>query len=512
MSLSKGQNKVKKALKTGKNICLMGEAGTGKTHVLNEYIAECQDEGKNVVVTAPTGIAALNLDGVTMHNAFAIPIPAYGYYDFNIVLSKIKDILIADVIVVDEISMCRNDVFEYFHMVVRRIEKERGVKIQIIVSGDFFQLPPIVKPEELSKFKRLGLDPTGYCFTTPAWKDFKFKTIILTDVMRQNDIELIENLNALRVGNTSCLDYFNTRVITEQTELPADAMFICSTNAEVDRINDVELAKIDGPNCVYKSIRKGFCAKEYTVDDILILKNGARVMFMVNDNINDEYRNGQLGIIKECKDSSVVVETNGKDVEVKMYRWTNNKVSIVNGMTSKKLIGEYFQLPIKLAYATTMHKTQGQTYDSAIISPNSFTEGQLYVAMSRVKTLDGLFLTEAIVEQYIKVSPLVLAFYNGMYEVPETRIKKKKELAKKALQKHKEKTKKKTSKKTKPKKTSVKKTNSKTACKKQVQKTSAKKTKTKKSSTKATPKKNTTTKRVTKKATTKRSTKSTKKK
>ena len=443
MGLSRSQEKAKKALKSGKNICLMGEAGTGKTHVLNDYINESIADGKNVIVTAPTGIAALNLDGITMHNAFAIPIPAYGYYDFNIVLSKIKDIMLADIIVIDEISMCRNDVFEYFHMVVRRIEKERGIKIQIIVSGDFFQLPPIVKADELSKFKRLYLDASGYCFTTPAWKDFKFKTIILTDVMRQDDNMLVDNLNALRKGSSKCLDYFNARVIKDDTILPDNAMFICATNAEVDRINDAELAKIDGPNCVYKAFRKGFCAKEYTVDDILILKNNAKIMFMANDLINDDYRNGQLGIIKECKESSVIITTNdGKEVEVKPYRWANNKISVVNGMTTKKVIGEYFQLPIKLAYATTMHKTQGQTYDNAIVSPNSFADGQLYVALSRITSLDGLFLTEPILPEYIKVNPLVLKFYEGSYVVPETRIKHKKELAKKALQKHNEKKKK----------------------------------------------------------------------
>ena len=499
---SKSQAKGMKALRSGANVCLMGEAGTGKTHLLNKYIQECKDAGKNVIMTAPTGIAALKIDGVTMHNGFGIPVPAYGYYDFDIKLSAIKAVLAADVIVIDEMSMARNDVFEYFALVVKKIQAERKKegnlkKIQIIVSGDFFQLPPIVKSDELNAFKRLGLDPSGYCFTTPAWKEFKFKVIILTDVMRQNDPEFISNLNKLRRGNTDCLDYFNQYVVSpEEIEVMEERpMYICSTNAEAETINDNELVKIDGPRCIYQAKRSGYCGKDYTVDENLVLKNGAKVMFMANDLVRDDYRNGQLGTVIECKEDSVIVELdNGKVIEVKPYRWTTNKITVVNGMTSKKEIGAYYQLPLKLAYAITMHKTQGQTYDRAIISPNSFAEGQLYVAVSRVKSAEGLLFTSEILPEYVKVHPLVLAFYDGEYEVPEARIKKKKDLAAKALKKHNEKKKKKTTAKSKTSKTASKSaTSKKTTTKPATKKTTASKTKT----TTAKSKKTTTAKRTT---------------
>ena len=451
--LNKSQKNCMKALRSGKNVCLMGEAGTGKTSVLNRYIDECKEQKKNVIMAAPTGIAALKINGVTLHNACAIPVPAYGYYDFDIVISKVKALLEADVFVIDEISMCRNDVFEYFALVIKKVEAERKKmgktnKIQIIVSGDFFQLPPIVRAEDLNAFKRLALDASGFCFTTPAWKSFHFKTIILTEVVRQNDLEFIENLNKLRKGDTTCLSYFNKRVLSkEELAENEDVMHICSTNSEVQMINDAALAKIDGPRCIYQAKHGGFCGKDYPTDDNLVLKNNARIMFIANDIVHDDYRNGQIGTIKECKEESIIVTLDtGKEIEVKPYRWATNKIDVVNGMTQKgKEIGWYTQLPIKLAYGITMHKTQGQTYEKAIISPNSFAEGQLYVAISRVKTIEGLMFTDEILPEYVKVSKLVLKFYDGEYEVPETRIKKKKELAAKALKKHNEKKRKKKS-------------------------------------------------------------------
>ena len=142
-----------KKLRTKKNFFISGSAGTGKTWLLNNYIKECQDQGLPVLVCAPTGIAALNLDGVTMHAAFGIPIPAYGHYITEITNSKVKAALTADVIIVDEISMCRNDVFEYFGYVIDYINKQDR-NPQIIVCGDLFQLPPVLPEDEIKKIKR----------------------------------------------------------------------------------------------------------------------------------------------------------------------------------------------------------------------------------------------------------------------------------------------------------------------------------------------------------------------
>lgn len=444
--LGKEQLKTLKKLRTGKNICLLGGAGTGKTFLLNRYIEECKDAGKNVIVTAPTGMAASHMDGVTMHSAFTIPIPAYGKYEFDITIRRSMPVYVADVIIIDEISMCRNDVFEYFSYVVKATLKKRKEdgdirKLQIIVSGDFSQLPPVVKEDEKDKFKKLALDASGYCFTTPAWKEFKFETVVLTEIFRQDEEEFIQNLDLLRKGNTGCISYFNKRVKEEQ-DYPPDSVFICSTNAKADEINTRELNKIDGPSFVYVAKREGFTGKDYSVPENLVLKEGARVMFMVND-YRSGTRNGQSGIVEECLSDSVMVRLlDGTLVEVERYDWITNKVSVKNGMAEKKEVGKYKQVPLKLAYAATMHKTQGQTYESAVISPGSFADGQLYVALSRVKSIEGLTLTEEITPKDIRTNATVLSFYEGSYIIPESRITKKKELIKKASGKYKEKLKK----------------------------------------------------------------------
>lgn len=444
--LGKEQLKMLKKMRSGKNICLLGGAGTGKTFLLNRYIEECKDAGKNVIVTAPTGMAASHMDGVTMHSAFTIPIPAYGKYEFDITIRRSMPVYVADVIIIDEISMCRNDVFEYFSYVVKAALKKRKEngdvrKLQIIVSGDFFQLPPVVKEDEKDKFKKLALDVSGYCFTTPAWKELKFETVVLTEVFRQDEEEFIRNLNLLRKGDIRCIPYFNKQV-KEERDYPPDSVFICSTNAKADEINTGELNKIDGPGFVYVAKREGFTGKDYSVPENLVLKEGARVMFMVND-YRSGTRNGQSGIVEECLSDSVMVRLlDGTLVEVERYDWITNKISVKNGMAEKKEVGRYKQIPLKPSYAATMHKTQGQTYESAVISPGSFADGQLYVALSRVKSIEGLTLTEEITPGDIRANATVLSFYEGSYIIPESRITKKKELIKKASGKYKEKLKK----------------------------------------------------------------------
>lgn len=435
------QEQVLKTLKSGKHVFLTGKAGTGKTYVLNKYIKECEDEGKNIIIAAPTGIASLNFDitksvGKTMHAAFKIPIPAYGkiYEDVN--LSQIpKETKLADIIIIDEISMCRNDVFEYFSYVYRKICKELNKTIQVIVSGDFYQLPPVVKEDEKRKLKQFGLDPSGYCFLSPEWNRFKFKFCELTEIKRQDDKEFIENLGKLREGDTSCIKYFNKKVNAD-IKPDEDNTVICSMNYKADEINESFLSEIPGPRYAYACKKQGFTAKEYSVDEVILLKPGAKIIFMSNDNINQNYQNGTIGYVKECKDISIIVSANNKTFEVFPYEWKSYKITVSSGTINKKEIGNFTQLPVKLAYAVTMHKTQGQTYDKCIISPSSFAAGQLYVALSRVKTMDGLTLTEPIKRQDIKVSPIVKNFYiNKKADIPEWIPAKKKEITEKRKKK-----------------------------------------------------------------------------
>lgn len=436
-----------KKMKSGKNIFLTGRAGTGKTYILSQYIKYCEENKKTVLRTAPTGIASLNLTSVTseneiiigktLHTAFAIPIPAYGKRE--IVLSKVpKETRTADVIIIDEISMCRNDVFEYVAQVLEKIKKIQNTMPQIIVCGDFYQLPPVIPEDEKKRLKRFGLDPSGYAFMSPYWKKFKFVFCELDKIYRQNDSEFIENLGKLRIGDISCIEYFNQHVVFD---IPKDSTIICSTNTEANKINEEQLGLIEGPRCAYECIRTGRTAKEYNVDDTIFLKPGCKVIFMTNDNINHNYQNGTIGEVLQCYDKTVLVKVNNKEFTVYPYEWKAYNITISNGQVNKKEIGSYTQLPLKLAYAITMHKTQGQTYDKCVVSPNSFADGQLYVALSRVKTIEGLYLTDYIQSEYIKVNSLVKDFYeNHEIKIPDWIIKKKADLNKKVKTKNTRKT------------------------------------------------------------------------
>lgn len=481
-----------KKLKTKKNCFLSGTAGTGKTWLLNKYIEECQSNGLQVLVCAPTGIASLNLDGITMHAAFSIPIPAYGHYITEITNSKVKAALSADVIIIDEISMCRNDVFEYFGYVIDYIQSQ-GRKPQIIVSGDFLQLPPVVPEEESKKLKRYGFDASGYCFTSRYWNKMKFVPVVLTEIKRQEDKEFMEQLNLLRLGDKKCLKYFNQHVYEDYKD--DEAVYICSTNSAVNEINQAKLNEIDSPAFIYQAVREKHCAKEYTVEENLILKEGAKVMFMVNDVINNKYQNGTIGKICKCYNNAVDVDVNGEIIHLYPYKWTTYNIKTSGTQIAKTPVGSFSQIPLKLAYAVTMHKTQGQTYEKCIINPNSFADGQLYVAISRCKSIDGVIFTKSISESDIKVNQLALAFASSFeYVVPDNQIKKRQQLDKAALDRKKKKKSKSTkstsvAKKT-IKKSSVKKTTKKSSSKKPAKrKVATKKTSTKKRKKSTTTKK-----------------------
>ena len=460
-------------MRSGKNIFLTGLPGTGKSYITKQFIQEQEADGKQVLVCASTGIAALNLNGVTMHQAFSIPIPAYGHYITEITNSKIKAALTADIIIIDEISMCRNDVFEYFGYVIDYINKE-GHKPQIIVVGDMFQLPPVVPEAEIPKLKRYGFDASGYCFTSRYWKKFKFIPVVLSQVMRQEDEDFIKHLGMLRVGDTDCIEYFNQRILSASSESPI--IQICSTNVAAQEINDRELATLNAPMCLYKMKKEKFCPKETIAEENLILKEGARVMFIANDVIDKTFINGESGTVTLCLDNYVrVLKDNGDEITVWPYKWRVYNLKSSGGTISKTEVGSYTQLPLKLAYCVTMHKTQGQTYNEAIITPSSFTYGQLYVALSRVRAIEGVYLTQPIAAKDIKANPLIVEFYNTFdFEVPASTIEKRKKLDKAAADKKK----KKSTRKTPVKKTPVKK-NSKNTKKTSTTKKSSKKKTTK---------------------------------
>lgn len=409
MALTKEEKYRKLLFETDKNICLTGPAGTGKTTFIKEYI----EKFPNTLVCASTGMAAVTAGGITMHKVYSIPIPAYGANLKKITGSKLKELILADTVIIDEISMARNDAFAFAMKVHKKAEKEKGKKIRLIVVGDFSQLPPVVTKEDAKYLKKFKFDPSGFVFTTKEWQQMKFSTICLEDVKRQDNREFIDNLNLARIGNKKCIPYFNQFV---NNNYPEDAIRVCGTNAEADRLNREYLDSIEGMSVAYQAVKTGRPGN-ILIDDIILLKPGIRVYFTVNDNINNQYVNGMFGTILTCDEKYVDVEKdNGDIIRITPHIYRIYSYKINNGAICKTEIGTISQIPLKIARAITIHKSQGKTFDKIVLSPQIFAPGQLYVALSRVRTPEGLFITEPITSDTLKCDKNVAKFYKNNFK------------------------------------------------------------------------------------------------
>lgn len=431
VQLSDDQKKAIAILESGKNVFLSGEAGTGKSFVLNEFIRRNRD--KNIIVCAPTGIAAINVGGSTLHRTFKVPIGPSRSGDYN---SKPDNAIIkADVIVIDEISMCRFDIFEYVIKTIRHAEmirqnnenadamsNSRIPKIydskQIIVVGDFYQLAPVISNKDkdilLSYWNEDAIE-SGFAFETSIWKECDFKNIVLKEVIRQQgSIEFITNLNKVRVGNGEGIEWFNSH----SSNIPINkGIYLCGTNDVADSINSREASKINSKSRIYSSQTKGqVLTTDKVTADTLELKVGLQVMTLIND-MEEGYQNGSIGVITSLMEDYVIVKLNsGKIVNVRPYDWEILGYEVQKDKIEKVVLGNFKQLPIKIAYAITIHKSQGQTYEAANIYPDCFACGQLYVALSRVTKIEGLYLAHKILGSSLKTSSAVGRFYDNLIE------------------------------------------------------------------------------------------------
>ena len=445
---------IDKALKSSRNLFITGAAGTGKTYFLNKFIAETP----NVLTCASTGIAAINVGGDTAHRVFHIPVPAFDAPSFAknkkgaITKAQLNVIARADVIIIDEISLLRNEAFRFLVKVLRKAEKEKGSKIRLIVVGDFSQLPPVVKKTELKLFKKYKLDESGFAFTTQEWKSCNFKVIELTEVKRQDNKEFIDILNKIRLGECYDLGYFD-QFVNKNPDYE-DAVCICGTNAEADRINQEYLDSLPGNAIALQSRKEGRCING-CVDDVIVVKEGAKVIFTANDTVFKKYRNGTFGVIEQVNTDEVVVKIDGKSERIKRRDFPIYTYSVCNNSLSKKELGVVHQFPFRIGKAITIHKSQGQTFDKVIISPEIFAAGQLYVALSRVRSPEGLTLLRDILPEHLIIDPTVQKFYDDGYTWKVKPVKKPVSAAKKT-----------TAKKSLPNKSSAKKTAGKSAVKK----------------------------------------------
>lgn len=409
--LNTKQKEALEAMLAGRNVFLTGAGGVGKSVVISEFVNTTDRE---VVLCAPTGIAATHIEGITVHRLIKPPFGPVAKYTKPV--EDNEPMQVVNTIIVDEISMLRSDMFWYLSRTIRHYERQRNCKIQLIVVGDFFQLPPVIsKTGDGLAFRKIWNETgSGFAFNSFEWKTWDFHVVCLTEQMRQDNEELIQNLNKMRIGDASCIDFFNTRTARE----PNDGITLCPTRACAKEINERAMLELLGHGRNYKAIIEGdFQDEMKPTEDNILLKEGARVMTLRNDTSN-RYQNGSLGTVVALNHDSVKIAfDNGVTAVVWYESWQNYDYVVSDeGELEKKEIGGFSQLPIMLAYAITIHKSQGQTFNKVNIKPRCFAPGQLYVACSRVKTLEGLYIDGYIREEYIKVSKEVVGFYDEVLD------------------------------------------------------------------------------------------------
>lgn len=390
---------------TSRSIFLTGKAGTGKTTFLKKVV-ECSR--KRPIVVAPTGVAAINAGGVTIHSFFQLPFSPYvpgakieSRFDFS--KEKRKIIASIDLLIIDEISMVRADLLDAIDMVLRRFRDHSQPfgGVQMLMIGDLAQLTPVVTPEDERMLKPYY--DTPYFFGSKALQQVDYVTIQLEHVYRQQDESFISLLNEVRNGHPSAeaLARLNSRsqAISDNARNPEGAIRLTTHNNKAKEYNEAELQKLPDLAFTYHAEVEGtFPDYSYPTDETLVLKKGAQVMFVKNDaSGKHRYYNGRIGHVVEADEHHVAVFCKGDDeaIEVEPLKWENTRYTL-NEQTREieaEVQGTFRQLPLRLAWAITIHKSQGLTFDQAIIDANqSFAPGQVYVALSRCRTLEGLTL------------------------------------------------------------------------------------------------------------------------
>ena len=388
---------------TGRSIFLTGKAGTGKTTFLKTVVERSR---KRPIVVAPPGVAAINAGGVTIHSFFQLPFTPYVpgakmESKFDISREKRKIIASIDLLIIDEISMVRADLLDAIDTVLRRFRDHflpfGGV--QLLMIGDLAQLTPVVTPEDERLLKPYY--DTPYFFSSKALQQVDYVTIQLEHIYRQQDNAFIDILNQVRKGKTTpeALAKLNSRVMGHVD----NAIRLTTHNNIANHNNESELEKLPGRAFMFHAGIKGtFPEYSYPTAETLELKVGAQVMFVKNDpSIEHLYYNGRIGRVVYVDDKRILVHCEGDSeaIEVEPLEWENTRYTL-NEETREiesEVQGTFTQYPLRLAWAITIHKSQGLTFDHAIIDANqSFAPGQVYVALSRCRTLEGLVLASPL--------------------------------------------------------------------------------------------------------------------
>jgi ATP-dependent exoDNAse (exonuclease V) alpha subunit len=409
--------------KEGKNLFITGRAGTGKSTLLQLFRNATR---KKVVVLAPTGVAALNVRGQTIHSFFGFPPRLISPRE----ISKRKDRRLyrnMDVLVIDEISMVRADMLDNIDFFLR-LNRDSPLPfggVQVVFFGDMFQLPPVVATDfELEVFSTTY--ESAFFFSAQLFRQgFELEMLELRKVYRQENRHFLRLLDAIRLNHADQddLDELNERY---EPDFDSEELYItlCAQNATAERINQQELSKIDEPERKYlASVTGEFNPTQFPADAALTLKLGAQVMLLKNDP-ERRYVNGTIGKIVALEQESlkILIEENGlewKEIDVTPVTWEIIRYKSDPANTDdiqSEVVGTFTQFPLRLAWAVTIHKAQGKTFDRVIIDlgTGAFEHGQTYVALSRCRTLEGIVLRQRIRPQDILTDMRILDFYQQM--------------------------------------------------------------------------------------------------
>ena len=406
---------------TSRSIFLTGKAGTGKTTFLNDFVRKTR---KKHIVVAPTGIAAINAGGVTIHSMFGLPLrtflPTTDRVDSNLANNiadlmphfkyrkdKLKLLREIEIIIIDEVSMLRADVLDMMDFSLRHVRRnqQKFGGVQMLFIGDLYQLPPVVRDEYVLK----QYYDSPFFFDSYALKELPLITLELTTVYRQKDEKFLEILNEIRDGAVGVIDFdtLNERYLPDFEPKDEPYVYLTSHNRMADEINQKKLAALPGKSRFYDAeIIGNFNENQFPNDEILELKIGAQIMFIRNDASGEKrYFNGKLAEIVEVDDKEISVIIDGEDeiYKLKKETWEQKRYSLGEDKSiQEEVLGSFKQYPIRLAWAVTIHKSQGLTFDRLIIDAGkSFASGQVYVALSRCRTLEGIVLKSKITPEVI---------------------------------------------------------------------------------------------------------------
>lgn len=421
---------------TNRHVFLTGKAGTGKTTFLRHL---SESTHKRHVILAPTGIAALNANGVTIHSQFLLPFGTFlpdrnlpmelpggaNFYTQQTLVrrhplnAKRRDVLRnIDLLIIDEVSMLRADLLDAIDARLRFVKRNYSEPfggVQLLMIGDMYQLPPIVKDHEWSKMR--DYYRSQHFFEAVALRESGFVYVELDKIFRQQDDAFISILNNLRnnVVTASDIEKLNEHFL-EEKDVPKDVITLTTHNYKADAINRTALDNLKGKTHYFQAeVQDDFPESIYPVSESLELKEGARVMFVKNDADGDAYYNGKLATVSSIRDENIEVLMDGdsEPYTLKREKWENKKYTVNEKIKDleEEVVGEFRQYPIKLAWAITVHKSQGLTFEKAVIDVGqAFAPGQVYVALSRLTSLGGLILRTKIDPNVVSTDQQVVEF------------------------------------------------------------------------------------------------------